>query len=642
MARFLLLLGLLGAAGQDRLAPLLERWRSAKEEDRLQVLRDAASLRRDLGDAALAVFAAAPVPQTWARPSELLDLVSRERISSWFGLIVPLLASPDAETRARAAEELGRRELGRYSARVAPLLKDPDSRVAWQAAFSLVQMDARDRVPELVPMLKDPESSVRQNVLHALGRLGSSDHGALLAPLLDDEDPAVRFAAVRALGELGADAYAGQVARFLDEPDPVRRQAVIAALAGMNAKDRADEIAKHLSDAELLVRWEAIRALGRLGAREHAGAIVSMAGEDGAQAPVLEAMGALGMRELAPHIIPFLENVEPGIRWRAVRALGSVDARDDAKRVAGMLKDDDSFVRLTALEALSALGAAAQTGEMLARLQDEDPDVSQAAAEETALLLAPLQVPEVAGLLGAGDSFLRWSALRLLVAAEARGALPAIQARLQGPGQEDWNLLWALGRLGGPGERSRLVAGLRSRDAFVRQQAAFALARVSERAEELEAAERSDQGAPKLAAAVALLRLGRKDRASQLGILAQVLERREDPEYRSFAEELVDALEAAHEKELTAWLSRKVKAQKRIQTLRDLQDLLSGAGLTISPEAPRELRRRMPAGTSSSARRVLEWSFGGGLRPVAAGSGRVAMLDLDRALQSWQKRLDAR
>src|SRR5581483_8388140 len=124
------------AGPQDPAASALERWRNGSEEQRLRALGDAAAHRAEWGDAGLAKFAEPPVPKSWAKPDELLDLVSREKIGPWYDLVVPLLAHAYAGVRARAAEELGRRELRRYSAAVVPLLKDPEIRVAWQASFT--------------------------------------------------------------------------------------------------------------------------------------------------------------------------------------------------------------------------------------------------------------------------------------------------------------------------------------------------------------------------------------------------------------------------------------------------------------------------------------------------------------------------
>jgi len=627
------------AGSQDPGASALERCRNGPEEQRLQALRDAAAHRAEWGDAVLAKFAEPPVPKSWAKPDELLDLVSREKVGPWYDLVIPLLAHADAGIRARAAEELGRRELRRYSAAVVPLLKDPEIRVAWQASFTLVQMDARDRVPVVAAALKGDGGTVRLNVLHVLGRLGSREHGPLLAPLLDDADPFVQLAAVQVLGRFGAKEYSGKVARFLESADPAMRQEAITSLAGMNARDLSAKIAERLADGELLVRWEAIRALGRLKAREHAGALVAMGDEDGAQAPLLEAMGELGLRELAPHILPMLEIPDPGIRWRAVKALGSVDAKDDAERIAGMLKDPDSFVRRCALRALAAVGTRDYAKDMLALLRDEEAEVCESAAEEASLLASPEQLKSVEPLLDDADPFIRWSVLHLLVAADARPSAPVIVARLRSGGAINGDVLWAIGRMDLRDQKDRVAEALGSREELVRQQAVFALARLADRAEALEAVERESRGATKLAAGFALVRLGRRDRAAASALLKELVLRQEEPEYQLFADEVFDALAWGFEKEASGSLEKPVRAEKRVESVAALRSLLAPAGVALAADDSLELVRRLPAGAKLSARRALEWSFGPDARLVPS-EGKIRVLDPARALEAWQKRLD--
>lgn len=641
MIRSVVLLLAVLAGSQETQAPLLERWRSGTEEQRLQALRDASAQRRTLGDAALAKFAEPPIPGPWTRPDALMDVVAREKFPAWYGLLLPLLSSAEAAVRGRAVEELGRRELGAYSKAVVPLLKDAESRVSWQAAFTLIQMNARDRVPEIAPLLKGSGASVRLNVLHVLSRLGSREHGPLLAPLLDDADPEVAIAAVETLGEIKAREYAGRVARFLEAPEPTHRKTAITALAGMNAREHADKIAARLADAEVLVRWEAVRAIGRLKARDHAAEIVAMADDDGGLAPVLDALGELGLRELGPHILPFFEIPDPGIRWRAVRALGRVDAKDDAKRLAEMLKDVDSYVRLSTLRALAALGAADQAGEMLALLRDEEPDVSQGVAEETGPFVTPEQIRSVVPLLGNDDPFIRYSALHLIAAAGAREVLPAIVERLRSENAANGDLVWAIGRLEGREHRAKVVDALRSEEWIVREQAAFALARLSDQSEELDAAERSWEGAPKRAAEWALARQGRKSRATLASMLKEFVLHRDEPEYQLFPGEIFEALAAGREKAWWAALAKPVKAEKRIETLADLAALLAQAGIVVAADETLELRRRLPAGTTMSARRALEWSFGEDKVLIPDGK-KVAVVDLARALEFWQNVLDSR
>jgi HEAT repeat protein len=285
------------------------------------------------------------------------------------------------------------------------------------------------------------------------------------------------------------------------------------------------------------------------------------------------------------------------------------------------------------------MGAREHSGAMLALLHDEESDVCQGAAEEAALLATAEQIKSVVPLLEDGDAFVRWNALHLLVGAGAKHALPSIAARLRGGDGVSRDVVWAIGRLDGREQRDKIAAALQNEDGLVRQQAAFALARISDRTEELEAAERAWQGAPKLAAGVALVRLGRKDRAAAAALLREFALRRDEPDYLLFPDEIFDALAAGFEKDPSSALSRELKAAKRIESVKDLEALLSKAGITLGEEPP-DLRRRLPAGSTLTARRALEWSFGADVR-IVPEKGTIAVMDGARALERWQKRLDA-
>jgi HEAT repeat protein len=572
---------LLAFALQSQAERILEQWKSGREP---QALRDAEALKKEEADA-------------------LLDLLAREKAS---GLAIPLL-------------------------------KHQDFNIAWRATETLLQLDARDRVPQMAPLLKGADGSLRPNVLHALTRLGGREHGKLVAPFLDDADPDVALAAVELLGRFGSSEYAERIARFLDSGEPNNRQAAIASLAAMGARETAERIGRHLNDPAALVRLETVRALGHLRAREFAGQIVAMAEDNGAQAPVIEALGRFGQRDLAPHLLPFLEVIEPGIRWRAVRALGDVDAKDDADRLADMLRDDDSYVRRCALQSLAAMGAKAQAARMVELLRDEEPEVAKEAAEQTSALVTADQLKAIVPLAGDEDGFVRWSAIRLLVAAEAKGAVPALAEQLRSGAGSTRDLLWAIGRLGGAEQRDAVAAAMKSGDLPVRVQAALALARMGG-GSELEAAEKSSSPAVRLAAAIGLARLGRKDRAAASALLAEVLQRHDDPECQGFTDELLDALSAGFEKDLTAVLSKPMSTSKRIESVKELEAMLARGGVTQASGALPELRRRLPPGAALSARRALEWSFGPDAR-IVAESGRILVMDPARAVDHWRKRL---
>jgi hypothetical protein len=143
-----------------------------------------------------------------------------------------------------------------------------------------------------------------------------------------------------------------------------------------------------------------------------------------------------------------------------------------------------------------------------------------------------------------------------------------------------------------------------------------------------------------VAAGFALIRLGRKDRPAAAALLRELVAQRDEPEYQLFADEVFDALAAGFEKDVNAALSKEVRAEKRVDTLAALRTLLAQAGVTLAPDDSLELVRRLPAGTKLTARRALEWSFGPDARFVPS-EGKILVLEPLRALEIWQKRLDA-
>jgi hypothetical protein len=134
------------------------------------------------------------------------------------------------------------------------------------------------------------------------------------------------------------------------------------------------------------------------------------------------------------------------------------------------------------------------------------------------------------------------------------------------------------------------------------------------------------------------VRLGRKDRAAASALLTEVLQHREDPDCQGFTDELLDALSAGFEPELTAVLSKPVSTPKRIESVKDLEAMLAKGGVTQASGALPELCRRLPSGAALSARRALEWSFGPDVRLVPE-KGRIIVLDSARAIEHWRKRL---
>jgi HEAT repeat protein len=326
-------------------------------------------------------------------------------------------------------------------------LADPDPQAAWRGAHALVERGDRAVVPAAVKLLRDPRGGARMPVLHVLGRLGAPADGVRVAPLLDVEDPEVRLAALQALGEMRAIGQAAAAARFLGHPGGEFRQAAVRALGLMGSRVHAAAIAERLSDLAV-IRWEAAKALAALGAREHAGAVAALLAE-GAEPPVIEALGRLGRRDFAPQVVPFLEHAEPGIRWRAVEALGRMDAREDADDVVHLLHDTEHYVRLKAVRALGALGVRAR--DLAERIRDENHEVALAAAEETVYLGGPDEDGIVLASLESADLQTREAALVAATGRRLKAAEPILKVQLrEAEGRQRELLQAALARLAEP------------------------------------------------------------------------------------------------------------------------------------------------------------------------------------------------
>ena len=85
--------------------------------------------------------------------------------------------------------------------------------------------------------------------------------------------------------------------------------------------------------------------------------------------------------------------------------------------------------------------------------------------------------------------------------------------------------------------------------------------------------------------------------------------------------------------------AREVAVANRVNTLRDLETLLAKAGVKLT-EGTAGLRRRLPSGAALTVRKAIEWSLGADFRLVPE-NGAISVLETDRALEVWQKRLDA-
>ena len=315
---------------------------------------------------------------------------------------------------------------------------------------------------------------VRRRAVTAAGRIGNRGAVALLMRALA-EDPAapVRADAAFALGELGDTSAAVIAALDHAVPSywvPVREPEVAIVVEILGALGKlGTPAAGRLVGAALLETNPALRENTRRVAAE-----------------ALLASWRFGEATPVPRIAAFLEDEDPGIRWRAAYALSRSGRSDgvpyllgrvgdpehrvrayavrglarDPARAAGVadsarallayaLGDPHPHVRINALGALASHQESASVADMAPLLRDEDPNVAVAAAAALGRLGRPAADALAAGVRDASlPGPVRGAALAALAAVDPGSARPLVAGWAAGDQAARWYAARALASLG--------------------------------------------------------------------------------------------------------------------------------------------------------------------------------------------------
>ncbi|MER3424901.1 MAG: hypothetical protein C4293_18455, partial [Nitrospiraceae bacterium] len=109
-------------------------------------------------------------------------------------VVLPILASPDANVRKMIIDALGKQTDHRVAQPLLRGLKDPNANVRASAAEALGHLGAREAVPELITLLHDDEW-VAFSALTALAQIGDASALPSLLDLVQEGREAVRYAA---------------------------------------------------------------------------------------------------------------------------------------------------------------------------------------------------------------------------------------------------------------------------------------------------------------------------------------------------------------------------------------------------------------------------------------------------------------
>jgi len=310
-----------------------------------------------------------------------LDLAAPEEVA------LPLLADPDDAVRAAAAWALrGRAKPSALRA----LAKDP-----WPSV-RVAALAASGDAGALRVLASDADPGDAVPALAALGRLDDATTRAFLlgqfeallnrpakraVPLFTAERPHAQLALARAFGESVRGGLPGKIKKLLDGGRLDANDLVLLAEAAAGARDA--EWARKLLDRMLRERVTSPQPDYQFAAPLHS---------------VLHAFGREAWPELAPLLIPFLDNPDAGLRLKVVEAL-----HGDAAIPA--LRDDDPAVRAAACRRVRRVASLAE------RANDPSPVVLCACARALGRLGDPQAGPALAALAAHEDAAVRRAAV---------------------------------------------------------------------------------------------------------------------------------------------------------------------------------------------------------------------------------------
>ena len=212
------------------------------------------------------------------------------------------LASPDEDTRLRAAQALAAEEGEEPAKALMGVLGDESWRVRRVAVSGLAQRGGAGAVAALLRALREERRSL--SVLNsALQVLAMSDLDVLtpLIEFLHAPEADMRTYAALALGEQRDPRAVPALLESLDDPDANVRYHVIEALGKLRASEAVEPLLAIAESRDFFLAFPALDALTQIGDPRTAARIVPLLADELLRTPAADALGQLGDEEaIAP------------------------------------------------------------------------------------------------------------------------------------------------------------------------------------------------------------------------------------------------------------------------------------------------------------------------------------------------------
>ncbi|HTS16284.1 MAG TPA: HEAT repeat domain-containing protein [Verrucomicrobiae bacterium] len=452
------IIGSLGACGSAAAVPSLVE---ALHDDNAAVRTAAASALAHFDDptSVPALLAALNDPDFHVRAAAIMSasrLADRDK-ALVTKIIDPIAArlqdDPFALVRDRAADALARPDDEKAVAALVHAIVSDNREARFDAHETIISCKAVAALPDLAKHVHDPNRDVREKIITIFGAIGGHDQLPFVTAALDDADPVVRLAAMRALSKLPADGMLDAIAAKTNDTDPDVRAESARALGNLGDRKAVPKLVELLHDDNGFVRSAAAESLGKLGDRTATLALIQVLTGDKPRPASGSAQDGLVISD-QPGALPEiarLKLVEEKIN--ATKALG--DIRDPAAVDALIehgLKADDPGLRAESAVSLGKIGEATAEKPLEATVR---PYYDTVPADSQGLTIST----------GAADE-----SMRLRKEKESR-----VRA----------SVAWALGQIADPSARDILRRAMNDENSLVRDAAAEALARITEKQERL-------------------------------------------------------------------------------------------------------------------------------------------------------------
>jgi HEAT repeat protein len=356
-----------------------------------------------------------------------------------------------ALVRDRAADALARPNDEKAVAALVQAIVSENREARFHAHEAIISCKAVSALPQLAKHVHDSNRDVREKIVRIFGEIGGSDQVPYVTDALNDPDPVVRLAAVQALRKLQGVGMVESLETKCNDADPNVRAESARALGNIGDRKAVPKLVELLHDDNGFVRSAAAESLGQLGDRTATVALIQvLTGEKPHPAQGSEQDGlVISAQSGALPEIARLKLVEEKIN--ATKALG--DIRDpvavDALIESG-LKAEDPGLRAESAVSLGKIGEQRAVKPLEATVRpyyDTVPEDSQGLTISTGPIDENMRIRKE-----------KESRVRASVA-------------------------WALGQIADPSAQEILRRAMNDENSLVRDAAAEALAKISEKQE---------------------------------------------------------------------------------------------------------------------------------------------------------------